>query len=213
MADTPDIGSFGVSRETEVELAALKDLVLRWNQRINLIGPTTEDGFDRRHLADSIQVYRLAPDFTKWVDIGTGGGFPGLVAAALAKKSRPDARFVLIESDSRKAAFLQTAVHHLHLNAEVQSHRAESCKQQAAEIVSARAVGPLTRLLPLVCRHLAPHGTALLPKGQNWQTEIEDVRQRFQFTAEAVPSMTDPRARILVVRDIVPITSQASAAS
>ena len=203
MTPNRDLPGLTLPPATLDRLAALEALVRRWTEKINLIAPSTLPDLWTRHIADSAQLWSLMPDgATSWADLGSGGGFPGLVIAALAADTGSP-RVTLIESDGRKCAFLRTAIRELALPATVLDQRVESAPPQAAPVVSARALAPLPALLPLVVRHLAPGGTALLPKGREAGAEIEAARaQGWHFTAEEIPSRTDPSARILRVSDI-----------
>ena len=198
-----DLPGLDLPPATLDRLAALEALVRRWTEKINLIAPSTLPDLWTRHIADSAQLWPLMPDgATTWADLGSGGGFPGLVIAALAADTGAP-RVTLIESDGRKCAFLRTAIRELALPATVLDQRVESAPTQSAPVVSARALAPLPALLPFVARHLAPGGTALLPKGREVSAEIEAARaQGWHFTAEEIPSRTDPSARILRVSDI-----------
>ena len=184
-------------------LQAFEALARRWTARINLVAPSTVPDLWARHIADSAQLWPFAPaGAARWADLGSGGGFPGIVIAILAAETGGPA-VTLIESDQRKGAFLRTVSRELSLSVTVLNRRVEAAPPQAADVVSARALAPLAALLPLVARHLAPGGTALLPKGRDWQAEVEAARDTgWTFAAEALPSLTDPSARILRVADI-----------
>lgn len=195
-----------VSRETRARLEAFLDLVMQWNRTINLIGPGTRDDAWRRHVVDSAQLLALAPERVgHWVDLGSGGGFPGLVLAMMAQDTRPRARFALVESDRRKASFLAMAAERFAPGAQVRAVRAEEVPGLAADVVSARALAPLDSLLGLVRKHLAPGGIAILPKGRNAAAELAQARERWSVTADLLPSLTDAEARIVTARNIAPI--------
>lgn len=191
-----------VSRETQARLDQFAVLVRKWSPRINLVSRSALSDLPTRHIADSAQLWRVAPIGKTWVDLGSGGGFPGMVIAILAHELRPDLRVTLIESDKRKAAFLATAIRETGVNAEIIAERSETVSPQGADIVSARALAPLERLLGLVERHLAPGGRALLPKGAKWREELEDARRTWTFEWDAIPSIIDPSAVILSIGDI-----------
>ena len=182
---------------------ALEALVRRWTEKINLIAPSTLPDLWTRHIADSAQLWPLMPEGSKtWADLGSGGGFPGLVIAVLAAEARTP-HVTLIESDGRKCAFLRTAIRELALPATVLDQRVEAAPPQAAPVVSARALAPLPALLPLVARHLGPGGTALLPKGRDAVSEVEAaLAAGWHATVEALPSATDPSARILRMAEL-----------
>ena len=193
-----DVPGLDVSRETIERLEAVEALVRKWTQRINLIAPATVPDLWNRHIRDSAQLLPLAPsDFRIWADLGSGGGFPGLVIAShlLCNPSGP--RVVLVESDQRKAAFLRSAIRELDLPAEVHVTRAESEPPLEADVVSARALAPLTGLLGLASRHLAPGGSAIFPKGRDHAAEITAARAHWHFDLVESRSITDPEAAIL----------------
>ena len=190
-----------VSRETADLLRRYADRLLQWTQRINLIAPATAPDLWQRHILDSAQLFPLAQGRI-WVDLGSGGGLPGLVLAIIAKELAPERRHILIESDKRKAAFLLQSARDFALNCEVRSTRAEGTPPIGADVASARALAPLDALLPLVARHLAPGGVALLPKGRGWATEVATARQAWDFTLSDHPSHTSADARILCFKDL-----------
>jgi 16S rRNA (guanine527-N7)-methyltransferase len=198
-----EIGGVDVSRETMDDLQAFAQLVLKWTPRINLISAKSEAEIWDRHIVDSVQIYRHVPVIVEqWVDIGSGGGFPGIVAAILGKSHHPDAHYTLIESDQRKATFLRTVIRELGLSASVKDRRAEELPSVGADIVSARALGTLSMLLPLIVRHVHPEGTAILHKGRQADGEIAEARLGWRFDLEEVPSLTDPEGRLLLIQRI-----------
>lgn len=197
------IHGLDVSRETYDTLHAYVALLRKWNAHINLVAASTLPDFWERHIRDSAQLFSHAPETTRhWVDLGSGGGLPGLVCAVLAKQFLPECRFTLVESDARKAAFLTTAIRDLEVNARVLVARAEDAPVQNAGIVSARALAPLSQLLEWVARHIAKEGVALLPKGKNYAEELAVARREWQFSEAIIESQTDPLARLLILKDI-----------
>ena len=182
-----------VSRETESRIEAFVPLLLRWNARINLIGPTTEAGLRQRHVADSLQLLPLLPAGEgPLADLGTGGGFPGLVLAMAV--TRP---VHLVESDRRKAAFLQTVVGELGLaHVTVHAERIEAVALPPIAVLTARALAPLDRMLAWAERLLAPGGVAIFPKGRNALDEIQ-AAPGWTMTVERFKSSTDADASIL----------------
>lgn len=191
-----------VSRETSDRLAQYEALVRKWNPRINLIARSTIDQIQDRHIRDSAQLAHLAALAEgHWLDLGSGGGFPGLVAAIL-NADRPIS-FGLVESDQRKATFLRTCVRELGLpRVTVHAMRIESLEPAAADIVSARALAPLADLMSYVSRHLTPGGAAWLLKGENWQAELAEAQRAWRFQHQAVPSQTHEHAAILRITDL-----------
>lgn len=191
-----------VSRETLAKLEAFSDLVLKWTPKINLISKQSIQDLWSRHIVDSAQLYDLAPPFKRWVDLGSGGGFPGIVVSILGQDDRIEREFILVESDQRKCAFLRTAIRELNLQARVISDRIEDVPPLAADIVSARALADLSVLLGFAERHLKPGGTALFPKGAKWSTEDEAARTEWSYHCDAITSKTNPDAAVLKIKDI-----------
>nr|WP_090732691.1 16S rRNA (guanine(527)-N(7))-methyltransferase RsmG [Paracoccus homiensis] len=191
-----------VSRETTARLDAYQDLIRKWNPRINLVAPSTLDDLKGRHIDDCLQLAaQVSAVSGSWVDIGSGGGFPGIVLAiALADQ---DLLITLIESDQRKSTFLRTAIRELDLkNAQVLTARIEQATRQNADYLSARALAPLPRLMPYLTRHLGANGQAWLMKGQRWQDEVDEARQAWAFDVESYESVTQPGAAILKISGV-----------
>jgi len=183
-------------------LTQFHDLLLKWNKRINLISRMTENDAWSRHIWDSAQINHLSPKASRWLDIGSGGGFPGLVVAILAKNDNPDRHITLVESDQRKSVFLRTVIRELSLNATVKVERIERLAPAQADVISARALADLARLLDFADQHLVTGGTALLMKGENWQNEVEIARKTWSFQLVAHKSKTSPHAAILEIKEL-----------
>ncbi|MEL6570499.1 MAG: 16S rRNA (guanine(527)-N(7))-methyltransferase RsmG [Pseudomonadota bacterium] len=199
---TLGVPSMDVSRETLEALQVYAELTQKWTARINLISKSTVGDIWERHIQDSLQLYPLAPPFGRWVDLGSGGGFPALVIAVVARERAPDAEFVLIESDARKCAFLRTVIRELDLSATVYASRIEETPPQQADIVSARALASLPELFALTVRHLKPTGTAFFLKGRQAQAELDAVSADWTYEFAEHPSITDPHSRILQFKGI-----------
>ncbi len=194
---------FDVSRETIEKLETYANLVRKWTKRINLVAPGTVEALWERHFTDSAQLLTIAPVSAKtWVDLGSGGGFPGAVIALMASTTRPDLAMTLIESDQRKAAFLRTVGRETDTRLTVLAERAEAAEPSAADVVTARALAPLELLLSYVSRHIGKNGIALLPKGASASSEVELALKTWSFTCESISSMTDNQAAILKIGDI-----------
>lgn len=191
-----------VSRETVDHLGIYQDLLRQWNPRINLVAPSSLADLEVRHISDSMQLADLV-DVTSghWVDLGSGGGLPGLVVA-IAKAHTPLA-VTLIESDQRKATFLRTVIREVGLSrAKVLSQRIEEIAALNAAYVSARALAPLPQLMAYLDLHLAPSGKAFLMKGRQWQAEIEEAKSKWTFDYVAHPSRTQDGAAILEISGV-----------
>ena len=137
-----------------------------------------------------------------WVDIGSGGGLPGLVVAILAKELNPKLRVTLIESEQRKAVFLRTVVRELQLNATVQAKRIEAVGPLKADVISARALADLNDLLRLPHPFMSQNTQCLFMKGKNWSKEVKEAEKSWQFQAERFISKTNHEAVILSVRNV-----------
>lgn len=191
-----------VSRETLARLDGYAGLLTKWNPAINLVAPSTLGQLWTRHFLDSAQVLEIAPEGRTWVDIGTGGGFPGLIVAILAAEKRPNLRVTCIESDLRKATFLRTVARETGVKADVISKRIEQVDPLGADILSARALASLAQLLSYAERHLSPNGRALFLKGANHAAEVQEALETWSFRADTYPSKTSSEAVILSLGDI-----------
>lgn len=192
-----------VSRETVERLDLLEALVKKWNPVINLVSKESLNHIRRRHIEDSMQVFE-AVDMrgNNWSDLGSGGGFPGLVIAILANEESGTMSVNLVESDARKSAFLREAVRQLGVRATVINDRIELLAPLASDVVSARALGSLKTLCAFATRHLVPGGVALFPKGENHRLEIEEAQKDWNFDLVIHPSKTEPGAALLELRNI-----------
>lgn len=198
-----DVRWLDVSRETFDRLVAYQDLVIKWNDAINLVSRGSIPDLWARHILDSAQIATLAPEGPKlWADLGSGGGFPGIVAAIQLKAVSPETSFTLIESDARKATFLRQAIRLFELNAEVLAQRVEAVQPLRAQVLSARALAPLSQLLEYAKRHLSEDGRAFFPKGGSYPEEIRQARQWWNFRVRTHISRTDANAAILEVDQI-----------
>lgn len=215
--------AFGVSRETLDRLRTYEGLLKAWQKAVNLVSPSTLDQVWHRHFADSAQLFALAgfnsPSPSRpheggeesqggknWLDLGSGGGFPGLVLAILLVERLPAARMTLVESDARKAAFLGEVARKTGLVVEIRVERSEKTATQAnsvsRDVITARALAPLPKLLGLAQPFFSPHTVALFPKGREAELEVEEARERFEFDFSLAPSLTDDEARIVIVRNL-----------
>jgi 16S rRNA (guanine527-N7)-methyltransferase len=187
----------GATRGQLADLTRFAALLGEWNQRINLVSDSSLERFWARHAFDSAQLILLEPEAREWVDIGAGGGFPGVVLAILLK-GKAGAKVHLVESQAKRCRFLEAVVETLGLPAEVCCARAETLAI-AADVVTARAVAPLTRLLEFARPYMARGATGLFLKGQGVEAEIAEARKAWRFDVEAMASHSDPSGRILKI--------------
>jgi 16S rRNA (guanine527-N7)-methyltransferase len=196
------LAQHSVSRETSQRLDAFVDLLLTWQRKTNLIAPSTIAEVWTRHIADSLQLLRLAPAARHWIDLGSGGGLPGLViACAMQAPALVD----LVESNSKKAAFLREAARVTGAPARIHARRIEDFAgafEGQVDVVTARALAPLTALLGYVEPFLEKGAQALLLKGQDVEGELTEAAKYWKIEADFVPSQTDAKARIVVVRRV-----------
>jgi 16S rRNA (guanine527-N7)-methyltransferase len=182
------------------DLEAYQALLADWNQRMSLVSEASLAEFWPRHALDSAQLLAIAPDARVWVDIGAGAGLPGLVLAILLKGA-PGARVHLVESQAKKCRFLTEVAQALDLPADVHNARAESLALKA-DVVTARAVAPLTRLLGFAQPYMAKGAVGLFLKGQGADAEIAEARKSWRFTCNITPSQSDESGRILRIEGL-----------
>lgn len=194
---------FSVSRETLDRLRIYADLLVKWNRRINLVAPKSIPDLWQRHFMDSAQIHAFKPEEAKtWVDLGSGGGFPGIIVAVLESATDDPTPVTLIESDQRKSTFLRTVIRETSVDAKVLARRIDEVPPQKADVLTARALAPLDQLLGFASFHMAPGGLAIFPKGANAGSEVELARKTWSFKCESLPSMTDKSAAILKISEI-----------
>ena len=192
-----------VSRETFLRLKEYEKLLFKWNAKINLVSRSTLDNFWNRHVLDSAQfLSSVGEKAGKWVDLGSGGGLPGLVVAILSDEIEPVNKLFLVEADVRKAVFLKTVCRELGLKVEVYNNRIEELPPMSANIVSARALAPLKTLCLYAKNHLEKDGVAVFAKGENWKAELVEAQKKWIFSYEAVKSTLHEGSVVLVLRGI-----------
>lgn len=192
-----------VSRETLERLERFEALILKWNKTINLIAKSTEPEIWTRHFLESAQSLQYRPvTGTRWIDLGSGGGFPAMIVAILAKEEAQDLTVTCVESDIRKGAFLRSAAGELEVSLSVATRRIEEMPAQDADVLSARALAPLSKLLGYAERHLGETGRCIFLKGERWRQEVEEALENFRFSFENHPSPSNPASAILVVKEV-----------
>ena len=194
-----------VSRETLDRLQIFVDLVLKWQPAQNLIAPSTIPDIWTRHVADSLQTQWSYPEARTWVDIGSGGGFPGVVTAILLA-DQPDGHVHMIESNQRKVAFLRTALRETGSKGTVHPGRIESVAKGwthgPVDAVSARALASLDQLLQLAEPFTARGARAVFHKGQDFQREVNEASDTWDFDLVEKVSLIDPVSRMLLLSNI-----------
>jgi 16S rRNA (guanine527-N7)-methyltransferase len=188
-----------VSRETLARLEVYAELLIRWSGRINLVGRDTLADLWRRHMLDSAQLLPLIPEGAEGlIDLGSGAGFPGLVLAILGTRG-----VELIEADSRKAAFLREAARITETNPTIRPCRIAAVPPHPVDVVSARALAPLDRLLDLAWPFIGAATICLFPKGENVGQELTLARKGWTMTVSMHHSIADPRGVVLRLDGIV----------
>ena len=200
--DVNDAESFaratGATPAQIADLERFRGLLAEWNEKMNLVGPATLEVFWNRHAWDSAQLLKLAPEANVWADLGAGAGLPGVVLAILGK-GRAGFRIHLVESMAKRCRFLTEVIRELELPATVHNARAENLKL-AVDIVTARACAPLARLLGYAQPYLKAGATGLFLKGQDVAAELDEAAKSWEFEADTIPSLSDPRGQIVRVR-------------
>jgi 16S rRNA (guanine527-N7)-methyltransferase len=191
-----------VSRETAQRLDRFVELLLKWQRVSNLIADSSVDHLWTRHIADSLQLIALAPHARTWVDLGSGAGFPGLVLACTLADT-PGALVHLIESNAKKAAFLREAARITGAATIIHHGRAEElipAWRDAVDVVTARALAPLSILVELAAPMVKRGAKALFLKGQDVEAELTQATKCWNIGAAVLPSRTDRGGRIVEIR-------------
>lgn len=200
------LAGHAVSRETTEGLDRFVALLDEWQARTNLVAPSTLPELWTRHIADSLQFHRLAPSAETWVDLGSGGGFPGIVVGT-ARASDPQFELHLVESNAKKAAFLRAAQRLNRIPGAVHPVRIEAAGTviSRADVVSARALASLNDLLRMVAPHLRPDARCLFAKGRGHEQEIADASAHWRFRVLKHESDVEEGSVILEIDDIAPV--------
>jgi len=190
----------GAWPERMADLAVFLERLTEANAVMNLVGPDSLPDFWNRHAWDSAQLLELAPQAKTWADLGAGAGFPGVVLAILLK-GRPGAHVWLIDSLNKRCKFLQTIVDDLALPATVVWGRAEA-QEITVDVVTARAVAPMEKLLGYAQPYLSRGAQAVFLKGEKAEAELQEARKVWHLDADLSVSRSDPRGRIVTVRTL-----------
>jgi len=205
----PDIGSaqafaahFDVSRETLERLELYTARLIKWNKAINLVAKSTLDDVWQRHMADSAQLAAHIPDTARClIDLGSGGGFPGLVVAIL-KGGALDVH--LVDADQRKGLFLKDVSRETGVPVTVHTARIESLDLPAADVISARACAPLSQLVAYAHPFWKKETIGLFLKGERAEEELTQARQAWTLQADLIPSLSERRAHLVRVQGLSP---------
>ena len=185
-----------VPRETLEKLEAYRGLVEDEAGRQNLVSRSTLDDFWSRHVLDSAQLLRFAPEQARWADVGSGAGLPGVVVACMGAGP-----VTLIEPRRLRAEFLRRVADVLKLDATIHHGKAESLTG-LFDVVTARAVAPLTKLLD-ISHHLSTGKTRFLfPKGKSAQSELAEAKRTWQASFHVERSVVDADSLIILARDV-----------
>ena len=192
-----------VSRETLDALKYFEDLVVLWNPAINLISNSSVSDLWSRHIIDSAQLFLFTlPDEGLWLDVGSGGGFPGIVVSIVAKELAPSLRVVLVESDNRKCVFLRTVIRELGLSVKVINDRIENVKLDNVVYLSARALRNLNSLLFIVENNVSRETVCIFPKGRSYKRELVESQKNWKFDFNLIDSNTSEDSKVIVLKGL-----------
>lgn len=183
----------GASPQAIEKLEKYAYLIEKWQKAINLVAPSTLGDLWGRHILDSAQLWPKVAGKGPIIDLGSGGGLPGIVLSILGAEA-----ITMIESDTRKGVFLRETARELSLSGvTVVTDRIENPRGITAPVITARALAPLKTLVKWASPMLAPGGRMVFPKGESWEEELSELDGAFHV--EQHPSLTDPEARILIL--------------
>ena len=189
-----------VSRETFERLSLYHDLLLKWQSKVNLIGPDTIPDSWNRHFLDSLQLQNHIKNYNgKILDIGSGAGFPGMVLAVCGYQN-----IHLVESDSKKVLFLREVARITNTNVDIYNERVENLSVDNVSYITSRAFSSLTKLFSLSSKFVSHETICLFHKGKNYSMDIEEAKQNWLFDTTISPSITDNDGVILEIRNIRP---------
>ncbi|ACT57704.1 16S rRNA (guanine(527)-N(7))-methyltransferase RsmG [Hirschia baltica] len=190
-----------VSRETFDKINIVVEVLDKWRKTHNLIGPLERNRLWRRHILDSLQVYQYRSDnASKWIDLGSGAGFPALIMACASGNA--EEKYTLVESNGKKCAFLRAAARAANLNISVENSRIESVSRETYDHVTSRALASLPQLYDYSERFLANKASCIFLKGKEVLQEIEIAQSDWEFDYELHESFSHTEGRILVVKGL-----------
>lgn len=186
-----------VSRETIDRLKVYENLLLRWQQKMNLVSPQTLPHLWERHFLDSLQLLSYLPELPQsLVDLGSGAGFPGMVLAICRRKTL---QVTLLEANEKKCFFLENVSRETMTPVQILRSRIENLSTLKADVITARALAPLVDLLAYAYPLMTEQSFCLFLKGKDTEEEIQMAKKKWNFDLEIYPSLTDPRGKILKI--------------
>ena len=195
--------SLNVSRETLNGFYEYETLLLKWNEKINLVSKNTLVDIWERHFLDSGQIIKhVEASEKRWVDVGSGAGFPGLVVALLLRDRKIDCDLVLVEKNPKKGFFLKEVIRKLNLSVEVVNDNIGTLEPLNADILTARAFSELNNLIELAFRHRKKEGICLFLKGENYRIELDKTLNYWFFDYDIIDSLSSSSGKIIRVKKI-----------
>ena len=197
------VKSLNVSRETLNGFYEYETLLSKWNEKINLVSKNTLMDIWERHFLDSGQIIKhVEASGKRWVDVGSGAGFPGLVVALLLRDRKIDCDLVLVEKNPKKVFFLNEVIRKLNLSVEVVNDNIDTLEPLNADILTARAFSELNNLIEIAFRHRKKEGICLFLKGENYRIELDKTLNYWFFDYDIVDSLSSSSGKIIRVKKI-----------
>ena len=197
------VKSLNVSRETLNGFYEYETLLSKWNEKINLVSKNTLVDIWERHFLDSGQIIKhVEASGKRWVDVGSGAGFPGLVVALLLRDRKIDCDLVLVEKNPKKGFFLNEVIRKLNLSVEVVNDNIDNLEPLNADILTARAFSELNNLIEIAFRHRKKEGICLFLKGENYRIELDKTLNYWFFDYDIVDSLSSSSGKIIRVKKI-----------
>ena len=197
------VKSLNVSRETLNGFYEYETLLSKWNEKINLVSKNTLVDIWERHFLDSGQIIKhVEVSGKRWVDVGSGAGFPGLVVALLLRDRKIDCDLVLVEKNSKKGFFLNEVIRKLNLSVEVVNDNIDNLEPLNADILTARAFSELNNLIEIAFRHRKKEGICLFLKGENYRIELDKTLNYWFFDYDIIDSLSSSSGKIIRVKKI-----------
>ena len=196
--------SLNVSRETIKSFCEYETLLSKWNSKINLISKNTLTDIWNRHFLDSGQIIKhVNASRKRWVDVGSGAGFPGLVVALLLRDRKVDCELILVEKSTKKVFFLNEVIRKLGLNVKVINDDIRTIDPLKADILTSRAFSGLYDLIQIAHIHREDSGICLFLKGENYKLELDKTLNHWFFDYDVFDSLSNPSGKIIRVKNIL----------